>query len=508
MQKVLKVFVFLAFMILPCALSAQRILYSEPEKDDGRRTNFDIIGKIGGNVLVFKNNRSDNAISVYNAADMKLLDRVHLDMPGTYTDVFFIPYPDYCYMVYEYQHKNIVHLTMVKLDGNGKKLTEPTDLDTTHFGGSANKIYTTVFSEDRQKIIIFKINSKNPKNFLFTTFLYNSQLELLDRHRLSLPMEDKNDYFTDFVLDNDGNLVFAKFLKSGGNDYISRVSFVSKGATADTFSIKDAGTADHILDEIKVRADNLNKQYILTGFYYKQRRGNIEGIYTVIWDRATNAKLKESLTIFNDELRSLSKSSEENLKSAFNDFFIKQVIPKKDGGFILIGESEYTSTRGGYFNRWDYMYGSPYYSPLDYYGGGYNPYRYGYGSPYGNGYGNPVRYHAENIMMLSFDKDVNLEWSNVIPKSQFDDESDMLISYQIMNTGGELHFLYNEYDRRNILLTDQSISPEGKITRHPTLRNLDKGYEFMPRHGKQIGATQIIFPCLYRNYLCFAKAEF
>ena len=26
-------------------------------------------------------------------------------------------------------------------------------------------------------------------------------------------MEDKNDYFTDFVLDNEGNLVFAKFLK-------------------------------------------------------------------------------------------------------------------------------------------------------------------------------------------------------------------------------------------------------------------------------------------------------
>ena len=76
----------------------------------------------------------------------------------------------------------------------------------------------------------------------------------------------------------------------------------------------------------------------------------------------------------------------------------------------------------------------------------------------------PVRYHAENIMMLSFDKDGNLEWSNVIPKSQFDDETDNAISYQIMNTGGELHFLYNQYERRNILLTDQSISPEGKIT--------------------------------------------
>jgi hypothetical protein len=509
MQKVLKVFIFLAVFIVPIALIAQHIVYSDPEKDDSRRTSFDIIGKIGGNVLVFKSNRATNSICVYNP-DMKLLERVNLDfMPDKYTDTYFIPFPDFCYMFYEYQHKNIVHLTMVKFDGSGKKLGEPVDIDTTHFGGSYNsKIYTTIFSEDKQKIIILKINSKDPKNFLFTTFLYNSQLELLDRHRLWLPMEDRNDYFTDFALDNDGNLVFAKFLKSSGNDFISKVYFVTKGATADSFSIKDAGTSNHILDEIKIRVDNLNKQYILTGFYYRQRKGNIEGLYTVVWDRQTDAKVKESLVVFNDELRSLAKSSEDNLKMAFNDFFIKQVIPKKDGGFILLSEAEYTTSRGGYFNRWDYMYGSPFYSPMDYYGPSYyyNPYRYGGGYPYGNG--SPVRYHAENIMMLSFDKNINLEWSNIIPKTQFDDESDNVISYQIMNTGGELHFLYNEYDRRNILLTDQSISPDGKITRHPTLRNLDKGYEFLPRYGKQIGASQIVFPCMYRNYLCFAKAEF
>ncbi|SRR5579871_326670 len=506
MRKVLSSFAFLAILILPAALFAQHIVYTDPEKDDVRRTNFDIIGKIGGNVLVFKSNRTDNAISVYSL-DMKLIQRVNLDyMPDKYTDVYFIPYQNYCYMFYEYQKKNIVHLTVVKLDGFGKKLAEPADLDTTHISSSgSNKIYTTVFSEDRSKIIIFKINSKNSKNFLFTTFLYDSELQLLDRHRLWIPMEDRNDYFTDFFLDNDGGLVFAKFLKSNSNDFVSRVSMVTKAATADTFSIKDAGTADHILDEIKIKVDNLNKQYILTGFYYRQRKGNIEGLYSVTWDKTSDSKVKETLTVFNDELRSLAKSSEENLKMAFNDFFIKQVIPKKSGGFILISEAEYTSSRGGYFNRWDYMYGSPFYSPMDYYG---NPYysRYGYG--YGNPYNNPVRYHAENIMLVSFDNNGNLEWSNVIPKSQFDDESENLISYQIMNTGGELHFLYNEYDHRNILLNDQSIAPDGKVTRHPTLRNLDKGYEFMPRHGKQISATQIIFPCLYRNYLCFAKVEF
>ena len=59
-----------------------------------------------------------------------------------------------------------------------------------------------------------------------------------------------------------------------------------------------------------------------------------------------------------------------------------------------------------------------------------------------------------------------------------------------------------------ISLNDQSVSPEGRITRYPTLHNLDRGYDFMPRYGKQVSSWESVIPCLYRNYLCFAKVDF
>src|SRR5579871_2635177 len=370
MKSVSKILLFF-FLTAPFFGIAQHIVYSEPEREDGRRTNFEIIGKINGNFLVFKNNRSDNAISIYNS-EMQLQQRVNIDfIPDRYINVYFVAYSDHFIMIYEYQKKNIVHCAAIKMDGMAKRLSDPVDLDTTQIGFAANnKIYTSIFSEDKQRIMLFKINSKNPKNFLFTTFLYDQNLELIDRHRINMPMEDRDNGFTDFSLGNDGTLVFAKFLKNSSGDYISRVNMVNKGATADTFAIRDMGTNERILDELKIKIDNTNNRYILTGFYYKQRRGNIEGVYTILWDRNDNSKIKESLTVFNDELRSLAKSSEANLKTAFNDYFIKQVITKRDGGYILISESEYTTTRGGYFNRWDYMYGyNPYFSPgYDYYG--------------------------------------------------------------------------------------------------------------------------------------------
>jgi hypothetical protein len=168
----------------------------------------------------------------------------------------------------------------------------------------------------------------------------------------------------------------------------------------------------------------------------------------------------------------------------------------------------YTTSRGGTFNRWDYLYwNNPWASPLDYYY--WSPYYSPWRTPW-NRYGGSAatRYHAENIMVLSFDKDQTLQWSNVISKTQFDDETDALVSHSIMNTGGELHFLFNLYERRTLLLNDHSIGPDGKITRHPTLKNLERGVEFMPRLGKQISAESIIIPCQYRNYLTFAKIDF
>ena len=160
-------------LFVPVLVFAQRISYAEPESTDSRRTNFDIIGKINGNILVFKNNRSDNAICLYDN-DMKLVNRVGLPfLQESYINVDFINYPDFCYMVYEYQRKNIVHCTAVKLDGEGRKIGEPVDLDTTQIGFAASKkIYSTIFSEDKQRIMVFKINSKISEEYSFEVICF------------------------------------------------------------------------------------------------------------------------------------------------------------------------------------------------------------------------------------------------------------------------------------------------------------------------------------------------
>lgn len=485
---------------------AQKIVYSEPDRDDGRRIDFEIIGKINGNFLVYKSVRSESFICVYDN-DMKMVRKVKHDyMPDQrLINVDFFPYTDFTYMIYQYQRRGIIHCMGVKIDGNGKKMEEAVELDTTHIGITTNnKIYTSLSSEDKSKIIIFKINSKNKERYVVTTKLFDNKLNFLRRDQLVMPMDERNDYLGEFLLDNEGNLVFTKYYRNS-NDNITSAYVVTKDAYADSFRYIPIDFKDMLLDELRIKVDNFSKRYFVNSFYVRQKRGNIEGMYFFVWDKTQQAAMLNSSLEFSEDLRREARDN-GSFRTAFNDFFIRSIITKADGGFIVTSESYYTTSRSGLWNRWDYMYGSPFFSPMDYYN--YAPYYSNWYWRSRNNTGN-VRYHAENIVLLSFDKQGQLEWNNVIKKEQFDDESDDRVSYQVMNTGGSLHFIFNIPEKRNLLLSDFALEPGGKINRNPTLKNLDKGYEFMTKYGKQVSARQMIIPCIYRNnYICFAKLEY
>src|SRR5688572_21695858 len=126
-------FRIIALVALMCPLFAlsQRITYSLPEAEDSRTIDFDIIGKVNGNFLVYKNIRNRRAISVYNN-EMGLRQRVELDfMPDRTLNADFIAYPDFAYIFYQYQKRNILHYMAAKVDGNAKLIGEPVELDTT-----------------------------------------------------------------------------------------------------------------------------------------------------------------------------------------------------------------------------------------------------------------------------------------------------------------------------------------------------------------------------------------
>lgn len=496
------------FCLLQVPVLAQKISYSEPSSDFVRNTNFEVIGKVGVNYLVYVNFRTKHELIVFDNA-MKEVSRVPMTyMPDRVINVDLLNVKDSAYLFYQYQKKSIVYCAYVKFDQTGKTSYEPVVIDTALVKSSTdNKIFNVLFSDDKQKVCVFKLLNQKDKNFIFSTNVYTQQMLLLKSSRFDFPMVEKNDFLTPFFMDNDGNMVFGKFVRTGSSegDNISKFALCIKPLQVDSAQVFWLTPDTKIfLDDIKIKIDNFNKRYLMTSLYSDKKRNNIDGVYTMVFDRTEGKQINAASTPFNDELRNDAKG-EATTKTAFNDFFVQNIIVKKDGGFIVNMESNYQQSRGNNFNRWDY-YGSPYStgfgSSYDYYSfnnnnwGGYRP-----------GGLVSVRYAADNIVVLSFDRDAKLLWSNTLRKSQWQDDGDYAISYSILNSGEALHYLYNQQERSISLLSSQSITPEGKVIRNPTFKNLDKGYDFMPRYAKQVGARSLLVPCTFRQNLCFAKLD-
>ena len=494
----------ISFLFISLVTKGQTIKYSDFDREDSRDINFEIIGKMNNKVLVYKNIRWKHKIDIYDN-DMNTLETVKLDfVPEKTFNIDFVAYPGYFFMIYQYQKGTILHCMAVKMDDNARQLLPPVEIDTTRIPIlTDNKIYTTISSEDRQKIMIFKIQTRYQK-FNLATMLFDNQMQLINRNRFLAEYNDRRESYDNFQLANDGNFIFTYSKQSGYRDNYNLLSLITKAPQSDSFNAAPIELEEKYWDEVKLKIDNRNNHYILNSFYYKKNRGSIEGLFTYIYDKATEQTLGSQFTIFYDSIRAEAKRT-GMLRFAFDNFFIRQVIVKGDGSFILTAE-DYSNDGGGNspFNRYDYLY-----NPYSYYPGGYyyNPYS-GYYRPLSNyGRQSATRYYSDNILVLNISKTGVPGWSKVIRKSQFDDDDENFLSFFAMTNGNEIHFLFND-DKKNQIISNQGLTPDGILTRYPTLKSQQKGYEFMPALSKQIGTRQLIIPCTYRNNICFAKVDF
>ncbi len=172
-----------------------------------------------------------------------------------------------------------------------------------------------------------------------------------------------------------------------------------------------------------IKVDNVNGRIYFGGFYTDKRNGNYDGIIYAAYDIATNAFQSRKFIPFDQDLINAAGARRRN--HAFDNYAVKQVVVKNDGGFVLVSEVHYITTRN------NYMPGFGYYSF-------YSPYQT-----------TMVReYHYNDIMALSYNKDAGArDWSSFISKEQYSQEDGgAFSSYALLNTGGTLAFLFNDFN--------------------------------------------------------------
>ena len=498
MKYYLPLIIFSLFVTTADVCIAQTITYSEIEKADSRNMNFEILGNFSNNYLIYKNlNRRQN-LTIYDNK-MSIKEEIKLDFISDRTyNIDFITYPDHFLVVWQFEKGNTIYCKAASMNGAGKLMGVVMDLDTTKQGVFSNKTsYSFSWSEDKKKLLLYKIQTKSDV-YNQLTKVYDENFTLLDSSRITLTYNDNREDFGDLQIDNEGTVLFTKIKENARQEYVNTLEIIFKKLKAQQLITVDIPLDKQLIQDPLIKIDNLNKNYIVN---------TLDGILTAIINRDSLKLTKKTINIFDDSLRS-KLSGKPDWRTAYDNLNIRNIILKKDGGFIALTEEYYKQRRfGNNFNDGYNNFNSRYFNSYsDYYL--YNRGYYGYYRPFNDGNGRDVVYNYNDIINFSFNKDLKLQWSSVINKTTSDVENDNFLSFTNLNAGGEIYFLFLQKDNNRQILSNHALQPDGNTKRYATLKGREAGYNFMPRLSRQTGAKQMIVPCIVRNNIAFAKIDF
>ncbi|MBK8609052.1 MAG: hypothetical protein IPL84_03695 [Chitinophagaceae bacterium] len=172
---------------------------------------------------------------------------------------------------------------------------------------SDNKIYSTIYSEDRQRIMIFKVQTRQQK-FDMKTMLFDTDMNKITEGRYVADYNERKENYDNFQMGNDGSFVFTHARQSGNRDNSNGLGLYRKDPLRDSFNFREIDLKEKYIDEVKLKIDNRNQRYIINTFYYKKNRVVSRAYLSGYGINRPKNRLFRSFTEIYDSLRYEAKS--------------------------------------------------------------------------------------------------------------------------------------------------------------------------------------------------------
>ena len=520
MQKLF--FGFMLMLFLGTQFSfAQSYTFSGIEKTDKEDMQYEVLGKVGNHYWIYKKNGKVSTIAQYNA-QMQLVKQNDMPyLPANFSAIEFVTTNNKVIAFYQFQSKSTVYAVAATLNEDGQLAGEPSIIDTAENirPGTEAKVFNLLQSENHQKLAVFSVNTTRSNSTKVKVISLNSQFELVNDAVVNINAQNKKSILSDFALDNNGNLFCLRNMTL--SNAAPAVSLLYLGANGSEVVESPILNNTLLLDDIRLKVDNKNGSLILNSFYATTKKGNVEGVYTFLWDIKTKTTLASNASRFTDALRAVV-TTKRNVKDAFDAFYLDRILIQPDGSLVIVAEAAETYSNRGAFSRWDYFYGGPFYNPFmfSYWNRpfGFYPWgRFGFGmspfmwSPWMNpyaGFGYPsVTYNANKVAFITLDAKGNLQSVKAIDKKQSDINVDQFIGYGALENKAGYTLVYQKKEKGVSQFVVNTFSPEGQLGSGNGIVLTEKKSEWMPRSLKQVGDNEAIVPYQFKNRIGFAKIQ-
>jgi len=469
----------------PVYTKAQDVTYSDFDKFDFRTDEYAVVGMVGGLLYTYEKTYQGAVLKSYSDSMGTNVATVMLDFfPEKIYEIKFVSYPDQIIVLYQALESNKVVQYAALLDNKGRLVNRPVQLGAAKTGilGATRTYFSCAVSENKKSIVIYSATDKGG-NIEFDGKVLDDKLGNI-KHCHAVFGTDNSVQHGEVNVANDGTIYMAAYTPTGSMSYADQYWIMALAPGANKFDAKEMTLDGHFAASGYMKIDNVNNNIYFGGFYSNKKNGSFDGVIYASYNIASGAFQGKRFIPFDEHLINAAGTRHKN--HAFDNFEVRQLIAKGDGGFVLISEIHYITTRNSYTPGMGYYSAySPYMATLVH------------------------EYHYNDIMAISYNKDGVREWDAFIPKDQYSQEDGGLFSsYALLNSGGTLAFLFNDFNIAHSKIQLATLTSDGKTDISSFTAEGNDNPDWIPRNGRQVAGRVLVVPCFHKKQICFAKVVF
>lgn len=477
MQKLLSIFFFFFGLLQP--IKSQQVVVSEPifiRSDYG----YELIGRLRDRILLFRDRYDDFTVQAYdNQMKLSWSKQIEdLEHRGTRILGVVPSKNDFC-IIYQLRKKGRTQLRAHKYDPNAQLIDSMLVKD---YGERMFNVpvLDLIRSDNRNCIVVFNTAARD--HIEATCFMLDKMQAIWD---LNTAVDDASDLFDErrsrTALSNNGNFFWVTE-KNNRKGKLDRHEFDVLRFSQQGISRSRIPLGQYLTVDVKFSFDNQNNRLCAAGLWSDKSRERTNGIFYLNADADLSLNNVVRYEPFDEKFLSILRQREisDDSKGILNAQ-IRQILPRQDGGLVMVAERYYEVQRGAPTSRGIFRDGIRFI----------------------------VDYYFDDIFVVAFQPNGQTQWKTVLHKKQYSqDDEGTFSSFHLMRCPDRLRILFNDEIKYENTCSTYELSAAGDFDRSSLLNTLNQNLRLRFRDGLQMNATECLIPSEYRGRLKLVLLRF
>ncbi len=473
--------ILIILFLLPSLLSSQRVTVAD-EINVRSDYAYDILGQIGENILLFRDKGMQYFINTYDP-NLRFKRENELNFGNRRVRISSVVPRDSTFnVIYSYREDDTTYLKMNVYDENcfqKDTITLFKEADTNY-----PRFFRYTLSEDVSKTLLF---NESRDGFLYVSVIDNNQNRLLWSSKYELLDIHMDSEFSKVVLSNEGVVIFLfekeNTRSSRDRHYASLIGLYQQSIVL----LSNIDLTGRVTNDLDMIYNNLTGNIVVVGLSSSRNVNEATEYFFVNKTIAAYKEMEKPVVVSIDaEFITEIYGKLRKKKQALEDYEIKEVIPRQDGGFILITEMNKEFSRRSAFNN------SPIMRPsvID-------------------GLRGWTDHYNEDIVIFAVHGNDTEHWRRVLYKKQFSqDDQGIYSSFFVFKTPSRIKIIYNDEIKNNNTVSQYILNPIGKFERNSLLSTFYQNLRLRFTAAKQISNNVLLVPSEKNYNLRIVKIDY